>query len=290
VTLTAAALWFRGAGGALLRFDAHDAVPIDLFGATHGTIVTLHGLGEHLGKYDLWAAHAARRGFNVMLYDQRGHGRTPGRRGNYRFDALVEDLDRFVSVTADRYPGSPIFLLGHSLGALVVLRYAAGDIHPAVRGTILSGPPIVISSRVPEWYRWTVRTLARVAPWFPLRRRTAVHTRDAQRAATFARDPLGHRNVTARALVDTAHAIEAVRGAPEMVRLPLLVLLGDADTVVDVTQTIAFFEKVGSTDVTVGRHPGALHEMLQETVRDLVYDIVCSWCEKRVVTAATGRT
>jgi lysophospholipase len=282
VTLTAERLWFRGADGALLHFDARDAAPIDLFSATgRGAFVTLHGLGEHLGKYDEWAEHAAARGWHVMLYDQRGHGRTRGRRGHYRFDDLVDDLSRFVGVTADRYPDVPIFLVGHSLGALVALHYTRGEIHPAVRGLVLSGPPISLVARVPGWYRWIVRSLLPVAPGFPLRRRTRVHTRDTERAATIAGDPLGHRAVTPRALAGTAAAIESLRAAPDSVRIPLLVLIGSQDAIVHGGETAAFFHNVASRDVTIERLPDALHEVLQEIGRDKLFHRICDWCEAR---------
>lgn len=281
MALTAAELWFRGQGGALLRFEIHDAAPIDLLGTAHGALVTIHGLGEHMGKYDEWAAHAAVRGFHVMLYDQRGHGRTPGRRGDYRFDDLVGDLARLVGVTADRYPDTPIFVVGHSLGGLVALRYAAREVHPAVRGLVLSAPPIALARTPPGWFRWMVWGLDRVAPWYPLRRRTAIHTRDPDRAAVFASDALGHRAITPRATVETAAAIEAVLADPGAVRLPLLALFGEADIVLRVAESAALFDRVGSDDVTVVRFPDALHEVLQEIDRRRVYDLVCDWCEQR---------
>ena len=287
MALTAAALWFRAADGRLIRFEAHDAVPVDLLGSARGAIVTLHGLGEHLGKYEEWAEHAAGRGFHVMLYDQRGHGRTPGRRGDYRFDDLVLDLARFVEITADRYRDLPIFLVGHSLGAIVALHYASGELHPAVRGAVLSGPPISLSARRREWQRWVVLGLVRVAPWWPLRRRTAVHTRDAQRAALIAKDALGHKWITPRAMVETVKAIEDIRLMPGSVRLPLLVLLGEADSIVQVTETAEFFATVGTGDVTVARDvtverfPDTLHEVFQEIERRALFDRVCDWFEER---------
>ncbi len=281
MTLTAERLWFRAEDGALIHFDAHDAAPIDLFSESgRGVLVTVHGLGEHLGKYDEWAEHAAARGWHVMLYDQRGHGRTAGRRGDFRFDDLVSDLARFIEVTADRYPDLPVFLVAHSLGALVALRYAEGEPHAAVRGAVLSGPPIALAAEVPGWYRWALRILLRIAPWFPLRRKPAVHTRDTERAAAFASDPLCHRRITPRALATTSAAIEALRAGTETIRFPVLVLIGESDGLVDVVETSAFFSTFASRIVTVERIPGARHEVLQEVGRSKIYDRVCVWCAK----------
>jgi lysophospholipase len=283
VTLTAAALWFRGADKARLRFEARDATPVDAVGGAHAAFVTVHGAGEHMGKYEEWAAHATAHGFHVMRYDQRGHGRTPGRRGHYRFGDLVVDLARFVEVTADRYPEAPIFLLGHSLGALVVLRYAAGEVHEAVRGAVLTGPPIAIHRRDPTWRRWGIQALARLAPSTQLSRGATPgeHTRDPERVAAFASDPLIHHVITPRAMVETAGAIEAVRDQPEAVRLPLLVLLAWDDAVVSGPEAREYFRRVASRDVTIAQVPGARHEVLQELGRGKIFDQVCAWSRQR---------
>ena len=90
-----------------------------------------------------------------------------------------------------------------------------------------------LAADVSGWYRGAVKALLRVAPWFPLRRKAAVHTRDPERAALFAQDPLTHRHATPLALATTVAAMESLRAEPEAVKVPLLVLLGESDTVVD---------------------------------------------------------
>ncbi len=278
MTLRAAACYFRGADGALVHFDARDAGP-----AARGACLMLHGLGEHLGKYAEWTSHAAERGYHVTAYDQRGHGRTRGRRGDFAFEDLVSDLRQFVAVTADLHPGGPVFILAHSLGALVALAYAGGEVHPALKGMALSGPPIVLAGRMRTGYASGVRFLSRVAPWFPLPRGTDFSrlTRDTERAADFRRDPLIHKVITPRAMIGIAAAMETIRAAPERVAVPLLFLVARADSVVSGGDVLAYAHFVASDDVTIEQYPGAYHELLNDLGRRSVFDAVCGWFDAR---------
>lgn len=279
MTLRAAACYFRGADGTLVHFDARDAGTV-----ARGVCLMLHGMGEHLGKYAEWTAYAAGRGYHVTAYDQRGHGRTPGRRGDFDFADLVADLATFVDVTADRYPDVPVFVLAHSLGALVALSYAGGEVHPALRGMALSGAPIVLARRTPPWYSGTIRLLARAAPRVPLPRRTDFSrlTRDPDRLAAFRRDPRIHRVITPRAMLGIAGAMKAVRTTPERVTLPLLFLVARADSVVSGADALAYAHFVASKDVTIEQFPGAYHELLNDLGRRAVFERICAWYDEHV--------
>ncbi len=89
--------------------------------ALRGVVVLVHGLGEHAGRYD----HVARRlnswGFAVRGYDQYGHGESDGVRGALPVETrLVDDLADVIDSTRARMEtGTPLILLGHSMGGLV---------------------------------------------------------------------------------------------------------------------------------------------------------------------------
>lgn len=278
MTVHAAECSFRGADGALLRFDVHETVA-----AARGVCVTVHGLGEHFGKYAEWITYALERGYHVSGYDQRGHGRTRGPRGDFAFADLSSDLARFVAVSADRFPDLPLFVLAHSLGALVALSYAGGPVHPRVAGMALSGPPLALARESPRWMRTGVRALARIAPRLPLPRGTDPDrlTRDPERAAALRADPLFHTVMTPRAMIDVDAAMRVIRTTPESVRLPLLFLVARADAVVSGADVVAYAHFVASRDVTVEQLPGAYHEVLNDFGRRAVFDRICDWFDAR---------
>ncbi|HJR54049.1 MAG TPA: lysophospholipase [Gemmatimonadota bacterium] len=276
MTLRAERCFFRAADGALIHFDVRDAA------VARGVQVFVHGLGEHFAKYEEWLSYAVGRGYHVAAIDQRGHGRTPGKRGDFAFDDLVGDLERFVEVVGERWPGLPLFVVAHSLGALVTLRWAAGGVPPGVRGAVLSSPPLGIVEEVPRWKRALFRTLARAAPRVSLPRRPAVEklTADPERIEAWRRDPLRHGKITPRALVGIGEAIEIARAGPLDVTLPLLFLLAPEDAVTDTQAALAWAAETGA-DVSVVELPGARHEILNDVDREIVYERICDWCDAR---------
>ena len=114
-----------------------------------GVAVLVHGLGEHIDRYD----HVARRlnglGFAVVGYDHRGHGRSPGPRGGIPADdTLCADLGRVLYAARESFPG-PLVLVGHSLGGLIAGRFVAEGLQPApakwwrpVDALVLSSPAL----------------------------------------------------------------------------------------------------------------------------------------------------
>lgn len=270
--------WLRGADGALVHYDNRAAGP-----GARGVCVTVHGMGEHLGKYDEWIEYARERGYHATGHDQRGHGRTPGRRGDFAFENLVDDLARCVGVSADLYPGLPVFVLAHSLGGLVALAYAGRGPHEALAGMAVSGPLLAFAERVPVWVDLGVRSLARVAPRIPLPRRSIPErlTRDPERIAAMREDDLRHRRITPRAMIDIQSAMERVRTSPEKVDVPLLFLVARADAVVSGADALAYASFVSSSDVTVEQYPGAYHELMNDLGRKAVFKRICDWYDER---------
>src|SRR4051812_2138074 len=88
-------------------------------GTARGVVVIVHGLGEHAGRYDHVARRLNGQGFNVVGYDHRGHGRSPGARGGIEsVDDLCADLACVIDAARKEFAG-PLIVLGHSLGGLV---------------------------------------------------------------------------------------------------------------------------------------------------------------------------
>src|SRR5687767_10926935 len=99
-------------------------------GKPRAVVHLLHGLGEHSGRYGHLADQFTRSGFAVTAIDLRGHARTGGHRGDTRFGPSLEDVDLLVARGAERFPGAPAFVYGHSLGALLAIAYSMGDPAP----------------------------------------------------------------------------------------------------------------------------------------------------------------
>ena len=102
--------WFEGSRGRI----HHDTWLPD--GDVRSVLVFLHGFGEHLGLYDVFARRLTADGHAVHALDCAGHGRSDGERGLMTWDAYAEDALTLVRVAAEQHPEAPITLAGHSGG------------------------------------------------------------------------------------------------------------------------------------------------------------------------------
>ncbi|MDT8369817.1 MAG: alpha/beta hydrolase [Longimicrobiales bacterium] len=245
-----------------------------------GRVQLVHGFSEHLGRYRevVDALHDA--GWAVFGHDHRGHGESEGRRGVLRsFDHLLHDLD-LVRRRADALapgPGAPV-LLGHSLGGLVTLRYLQTAPAPPSRA-ILSAPWLGTQLVLPLWQQVVARSLRRIAPDFVVKRRldTSLLTRDAERGALYANDPLVHRygspGVLAR--VGAAQEEAIAGGLPPGMRL--LVILPLDDRVADPERTVGWASRLPAGSVQIERYPRGRHEPFHDIERSAVLDTVIAW-------------
>jgi alpha-beta hydrolase superfamily lysophospholipase len=250
-----------------------------------GVLIIAHGFGEHGGAY----AHAAEAiadalDVDVVAHDFHGHGRSPGRRGVVRrYEDLVDDLDAVVSWARRRFAGLPLFLLGHSNGGQVVLRYAIdhGDV---VAGVIVSNPSLRIAMPISAAKLWLGRMLMRFAPWITLRAYTPSGgmTSDPEVLASRRGDALRHDRISPPLYFGMVAGGEMLlERAPEL-RPPLLMILGGQDPLIDPRSSREFFNRVGHEDKTLSLYPKMLHEPLNEVGREKVVADVARWLAARL--------
>lgn len=252
-----------------------------------GAVLIVHGLGEHSGRYQRLAQWFNQRGYAVRGYDQRGHGKTPGRRGGLRHgDDLLEDLATVYHDYASGLPHAPL-LLGHSMGGLVAAR--------AVLDGRIAPPALVLSS--PVLRSWEsprmialARLLGRIAPNLPLRSGLDFDqlSHDRQVVADYRSDPLRHGWITPRLadfiFRDGARCIADAAALP----LPTLLLVADSDGMVDPAGSRAFARKAASSGQLTTRFFSTLyHELFNEAEpgRGQVLMQLADWLGRQTLSA-----
>ena len=276
---------FSGSGGLPLYYQAW--LPS---GAPRAVLVNLHGLGDHSGLYPNLAVHFPAKGIALYAYDMRGNGRSPGQRAYVRrWSEYRDDLHAFLNRVRDWEPGLPLFLLGNSLGGLVVLDYTLQ--HPSgLAGVIAAATPLG-EVGVPPILMALGRLLSRVLPRFSLNVGMDLSglARDPSVVEAVLADPLFHRRGTARLSTEVTAAIARVQDLAGTIAVPLLVLHGSADRMVPPDGSRRFFAKVHHPDREFLEYPDAYHGLFADLEFERVLEDVERWVEMHVPAVKPAR-
>lgn len=250
--------------------------------APRGLVVIGHGFGEHGGCYRhvaeaLWQ-HAD---VAVLAPDLRGHGRSPGRRGVVgSYDELTADLASALDWAAAERPELLRYLMGHSNGGQVALRVALARVDgQGPDGLILSNPSLRLSYPVPRHKVLLGRILLRFAPGvtLPAPIEPDKLSRDPAMVPFYTDDPLRHGRMSPPLYFGMVEGGERLLERLGAVTLPLLMIVGGNDPVVDPDTCRLAYDRIGSTDKTLLLYPQMLHEPLNELGREGVIADLIAW-------------
>lgn len=272
----------------------------------------VHGMAEHIGRYDEMASWFASQGILVVGEDMLGHGQslddysTPG-----YFTPLdpatvvVRDVHRLKKITEEKYPGVPYFILGHSMGSFIlrnyIFRYGKG-----IKGAIICGtgskPKLLVKagllitniiqlfcgdhhkstllstlafgnkSKIPEDHR---------NDWLCTDHKV-VEKYDADPLCGFLFTVNGFK--TLFTLIDRQNSKKNIEKMPNT--LPVLFISGSEDQVGDcskgVKKVFDEYKSLGMEDVDCILYEGLRHEILNEPSREKVFSDVFEWINKRI--------
>ena len=252
--------------------------------ASKAAVALVHGYAEHSGRYAHVAAFLTARGYGVHAYDQRGYGRSEGRRAYVdAFDQYVVDLHSFMQTVREREPGRPIFLLGHSMGGAVCALYCI-DHGARPKGLALSSAALKVSGDVAPLLRRAARGLSYLAPTLPtVELPCGLISHDAAVVARAEADPLYyHGRVLARTGAELLRASQRIEAQLERLTVPLLLFHGTGDELTDPDGSHLAHRRAGSADKTLKLYDGLLHETLNEPEQEQVLADLAAWLDARV--------
>jgi alpha-beta hydrolase superfamily lysophospholipase len=238
-------------------------------------LVIVHGLGAHSGLFEAIVEHFTAQDCALYAFDLRGNGRSPGQRGYINsWQEFRDDLTAFIAFVGAKEPGVPLFLLGHSLGALVALDWIlAGE--GKIRGLIVLSPTLGKIGVSPVRLA-IARLLSRVWPRFTLDTGIdrSTSSRDPVFVAQSVGDPLRHARASARLATEFMEVLARVQGGATHLKVPLLILHGGGDRVALPEGSRSFFERVATPDKELHEYPGAYHEMHNDlNYREVLSDL-----------------
>lgn len=244
-------------------------------------VALVHGMGEHIQRYEHMAAYFNAHGVSIMGFDQRGHGRSAGQRGHApSLDVLLDSVGGLLAQAAQL--GLPIFLYGHSMGGNLVLNHLLRR-HPKVAGVIASAPWVQLAFRPPALLLMIAKGLRRLLPTFsqPTGLDAAALSHVEAVVAAYKADPLVHGQITtamSMALLDGGDWLDQHAGP---VSAPLLIMHGDADSITSAPASQALAKRL-TGDVTMKLWPGMFHEIHNEEAQKEVFDVALAWIGERM--------
>ena len=252
-----------------------------------GTILIAHGLGEHGGRYRQLAADLTGAGWNVLVPDLRGHGRSPGARGTIPDDNSIRN-DILTSLRLARAANDgPLVLLGHSMGGAFAAA-AIAENADAADALVLSSPALRADLSTAQ--RIMMHTMRRVAPNIAVGNGLNAQFLSHDRAVVdaYLADPLVHDRVSPRLAqaILTAGAT-AIAAAPQW-RTRSLLLYAGADQLVNPRGSAEFSAAAPRTLVTTERFDGFHHEIFNETDRHKPVATLLAWLQALIRQATAG--
>lgn len=278
--------------------------------APRAVVQIIHGIAEHIGRYDHFANFLTERGFAVCADDHMGHGLSVEAGGTYGYFsggwmAAVKDERTLFEEMKRRYPGLPYLMLGHSMGSFLLRTYLY-TYPDAVDKAVISGTgwedPTKVrlgklvckleQARVGETSTSKLVTKLMFGsynkPFGAVTSPNAWICSDEAVVAAYDADPLCGFDATVGLARDLLTGVE-MNEQPENLdkmnkQLPLLFVSGSKDPVggmaKGVLRCIDAFKRSGMKDITIKLYPEGRHEMLNERNKAEVYQDILDWLER----------
>jgi alpha-beta hydrolase superfamily lysophospholipase len=243
----------------------------------------VHGLGEHVHRYEHVVAYLNAHKIAVVGYDRRGHGRSEGKKGHtISYKAFLDEIGQLAVEAEERYPNLPFFLYGHSMGGNLVLSYILRR-HPTIQGAIVSAPHIRLSFQPSTVVVALGRMMKRVFPGFTQDNGLAVEqiSRDPEEIEKYKTDPYVHNRLTAITGIGMLEAAAVLNKYAGAFPVPLLLMHGGADGITSAQASEDFAKRV-TGDVTFKKWEDLYHEIHNEPEQGEVLAMVVAWINKRI--------
>lgn len=266
------------------QFIARDGVGLPLVtwapseGPARAVFVAVHGFNDYHRAFALAGPHWAQRGIVVYAYDQRGFGAAPGRGVWPGSNLLTRDLQDLLLLARERHPQLPIYVLGDSMGAAVVMATLRESTTPLVEGVILNAPAVWGRDSFNPLYRMVLWAAAHTVPWWEVTggglRIRVTDNRDWLRELS--RDPLMIRETRIDALYGVVDLMDQALAEPPRAQVPTLVLYGLRDEVIPRTAVCRFAETLPDSHRVLW-YPEGYHMLLRDLQAGKVWQDVEAW-------------
>ncbi len=262
-------------------------------GEPRAIILALHGFNDYSNAFAEPGAWWAERGIATYAYDQRGFGAAPHRGLWVGSETLARDLRAAADLVRARHPGRPLFLLGESMGAAVLMVALAEDPGFPAEAAILSAPAVWARSTMPGYQRVALEIAAGLIPWAHLTGEGVdVQASDnIEMLRALGRDPLMITRTRVDAIYGLTDLMDAALASSDGITQPVLLLYGEKDEVIPREPTLLAWQRL--PDGSGGAQRLALYEhgwhlLLRDLEAETVLRDIAAWIDDRAAPLPSG--
>lgn len=244
-----------------------------------GWVVVVHGLGEHIGRYEKLIDGLAERGYAVLGFDLPGHGRSPGKRGHTSIEeviSVINDLTRENNI-------EKFHIFGHSLGGLISIRYTQENLQ-RVRSLVVSSPALFLSPKFSQLLLLNLFSI--IYPALTLR--NGIDPKDLSRneeaVEKYITDDLVHDKISIKLAKSLLKNVKLAHEKVGIISVPTMMLVGTADKVTPPQGSYLFFNNLQlmNENKKLVRFEGAYHEIFEDNEwSEEFYFTIFEWYEMR---------
>lgn len=246
-----------------------------------GIVCGVHGLGEHINRYEHVAAFFNKNGYVFYGNDHYGHGQSGGARGHTPdYETLLTEVDIILESAEADFPNLPIYLYGHSMGGNIVLNYLFLR-NPKIAGVIATGSAITLPKNPPAALLAVGKLMRKIYPKFAQPNGLELKYLSTDQAVidAYLADDLVHNKVTSElglALIERGKWLISTNRKTD---IPLLLMHGAEDGITSPLGTVEL-SKITEGDVTLKLWKGMYHEIHNEIDKQEVLDFMLNWMEE----------
>ena len=253
-------------------------------GEPKAILFVVHGIAEHSGRYMNVVNHFVPAGYAVYGIDHIGHGKSDGKRVYVeRFQDYTKTLKKYFDMIRGWQAEKQIFLVGHSMGGLISAAYLL-EHQDELTGAVLSGPGIKVPDNISNAVIFAGKMLSVVMPKAGIIQLDAEGIcRDPAVVDAYVNDQLVYTGkITARLGAEMLKTMKHVTESAKKIRLPIMILQGGSDKLVDPSGAQFLYDSVSSEDKTIKIYDGLYHEVFNEPEHGQVLDDVNVWLESHL--------
>ena len=247
-------------------------------------VVLVHGMGEHSGRYaESVVPYLLKENYAVVAYDQFGHGKTKGKRGNCpSYNALLESLEIVINKAEFLFKDLPVFLYGHSLGGNIVINYALKK-ESNIKGVMATSPFLKLAFTPPKWKVNLGKFMLTILPsiTLPSDIEEAAISSIASEVVRYQEDELVHDKISPMYLFPVMEAGEYALANASNLKIPTFITHGTGDRIIDYKGSVEFCKQSKIAELKLYNH--CYHELHHDVCANEMMQTLTKWLNEKLV-------